>query len=373
MTRTTRLTRRALRYLLIPVLAASLSGCAMGLESLPLPARESVGKGSYSLNAVFSNALNLPAKARVKYNGADIGEVTDIRAHDFSAIVTMRIRPDVPVYAGSAAELRSATPLGDVFVAIKPPTKRATNPTRLVNGDTIGRDSTASGATVEEVLASASLLVNGGTLRRLVTVLNGTGTAVGDKGEKIAAFLRNLNSVLTRLNARSEQLTATLRNTGDLASTLASRQQTLDELIAAAGPATSVVAENVDQISDLTDTVAGITHQLSRFPSIQGTDSRSVIADLNELSRAFNDIAVDPNISVYNSNRMIPIYMKLTHSTAQPTLTDVRQLALGSLPDMNFPGDPARHGPDGTDWHYMVGSLRYQWNLLIDQIYGPNR
>jgi virulence factor Mce-like protein len=372
-TRPARVTRRAVRHLLITVLVLSLSGCAMGLESIPLPARGSVGNDSYSLDAVFSNALNLPAKARVKYNGADIGEVTDIRARDFTAVVTMRIRSDVPVYLGSTAELRSATPLGDVFVAIKPPLTETADPVRLADGDTIGRSSTASGATVEEVLSSASLLVNGGTLRRLVTVLNGTGVAVGDKGDKIAAFLRNLNSVLTRLNSRSEELTETLRATDDLATTLASRQRTLDELIAVAGPATSTVGENVDQVTALTDTVAGITRQLSRFPSIQGTDTRSVVADLNELSRAFNEIAVAPDVSMYTSNRMIPLYMKLTHSTATPTLTDVRQLALGSLPDLNYPGDPARHGPDGTDWHLMVGGLRYQWNLLLDQIYGPNR
>jgi len=46
-------------------------------------------------------------------------------------------------------------------------------------------------------------------------------------------------------------------------------------------------------------------------------------------------------------------------------------VALGSLPDKNWPGDPAFHGPDGTDWHAMVGSLRYQWNLLLSKVYGP--
>ena len=38
------------------------------------------GGQSYALTAVFSDALNLPAKAKVKLYGADIGEVESIRA-----------------------------------------------------------------------------------------------------------------------------------------------------------------------------------------------------------------------------------------------------------------------------------------------------
>src|ERR1700745_4159236 len=91
-------------------------------DPLPLPAPEAGGQ-SYALTAVFANALNLPAKAKVKLNGADIGDVESIRAKDFAAYVTMRIRAGVPLRAGATAELRSATPLGDVFVAIKPDPK----------------------------------------------------------------------------------------------------------------------------------------------------------------------------------------------------------------------------------------------------------
>ncbi|MGL5444309.1 MAG: mammalian cell entry protein, partial [[Mycobacterium] stephanolepidis] len=52
---------------------ALLSGCATnGLASLPLPA-PSAGSGGYSLTALFTNALNLPDRAKVKLAGADVG------------------------------------------------------------------------------------------------------------------------------------------------------------------------------------------------------------------------------------------------------------------------------------------------------------
>src|SRR4026207_1467558 len=102
-----------------PAALLRVAGGGTGLESLPLPA-PGLTANSITVTAVFSNALNLPAKAKVKLNGADIGEVESTHARNFTARVTMRIRSDVPVRVGTTAQLRSATPLGDVFVALKP-------------------------------------------------------------------------------------------------------------------------------------------------------------------------------------------------------------------------------------------------------------
>ena len=73
------------------------------------------------LTAVFSNALNLPASAKVKLAGADVGELESMVARNYTAVTTLRIMDGVRLPKGSTAELRSATPLGDVFVALKPP------------------------------------------------------------------------------------------------------------------------------------------------------------------------------------------------------------------------------------------------------------
>lgn len=366
-------THRAVRSVLAYTAIALLTACATGLESLPLPAHTSTGGSTYSLTAAFGNALNLPAKAKVKLNGADIGEVESIRARDFTAYVTMSIASSVPLYVGSRAELRSATPLGDVFVAIKPNSDEPPNAERLHDGDLIPLDSTSAAATVEEVLTSAALLVNGGAVRRFVNVLNGSGAAVGEQGSSIATLLNESSALLSRLNQRSGQIRTALQNTSELAAALSAQQNTLNAVLEASAPATAVIADNTAQLADLVDTVGRITGQLSRFPSLQGTDTRSLIADINELSRAFNDVAVDPNISLTAMNKLIPIFMKNTNSAALHGSGTFVRLALGNHPDNNYPGDPGFHGPDGTDWHAMVGGFRYQWNILLNQIFGPNR
>lgn len=351
-------------------LTVLLAGCATGLESLPLPAPGQAGD-RITLTAVFANALNLPAKAKVKLNGADIGDVESIRAQDFTARVTMRIGANVPLHAGATAELRSATPLGDVFVAIRPDPRQAPDAPLLRDGDTIALNSTSAAATIEEALSSATLLVNGGAIRRLVSIVNGAGSAVGGRGEKVAALLQHSNTLISRLNARSAQIDGALRSTTDLAAALSARQDTLNEAIAAAGPGISTIRDNTAQLADLADAVARVTRQLNRLPSLRGTDTRSLTADLNRLSALFNDVSLDPDLTLDRFTWIDNLWITSAKGPNLAAVADIAQLALGSLPDKNWPGDPAFHGPDGTDWHALVGSLRYEWNLLLGRIYGP--
>ena len=363
--------RSACLRIVVASVVAVLAGCATGLESLPLPAPGQLGGNAITVTAAFANAMNLPQKAKVKFNGADIGEVESIRTRDFTAYVTMRIDADVALYTGATAQLRSATPLGDIFVAIWPGSEQMPQQRRLRDGDIIALASTTSAAAVEDVLSSAALLVNGGAVDRLVTVVDGAGKAIGGKGAKVAALLHESNALISRLNARSAQIDTALRNTADLAATVAARQQTLDEVITAAVPAMTVIDDNTTQLADLTDGLARITNQLRRFPSMRGTDTRSLIADLNTLSAGLNVSATDPNLNMNTWIRVIAALAKMTSGPDIHAVADIAQLAFGALPDKNYPGDPNFHGADGTDWHAFVGSLRYEWNLLLSKIYGP--
>ncbi|MUL63884.1 mammalian cell entry protein [Mycobacterium sp. CBMA 234] len=351
-----------------------MTGCAAGLDRVPLPSPGSSGP-TYSLNAVFTDALNLPSKAKVRLYGADIGEVQSIEAEDFTAKVSMRIRQDVPLPVGSTAELRSATPLGDVFLQIRPPgdQPRENQGPLLRNGDTIPLASTAAAPTVEELLNSLAMLVNGGAIRALTTDVNGAGRVVGGRGEKLAGLISETNQFLSKMTARSAQLDATLRATSNMAAEVAAHQQSIDTALSAGAPALAVISDNTTRIMDLVDNVARITRQLAKFPSMQGTDTRSVAADVNKLSAAFNDIAMDPNVSLTAFNRLIGLLVKATDSTAVHVKSEITKIAIGALPDKNYAGDPGMHGPDGTDWHLMIGSLRYEWNMLNGRVNGPDR
>ena len=140
--------RRVAVASVVAALSVTTASCATsGISSLPLPA-PGVGSGGYTITAIFSNALNVPADAKVKLAGADVGQMASMVARNYTAVTTLRIMDGVRLPKGSTAELRSATPLGDVFISLRPPADAPSDAPLLQNGDTIGLESTTAAATV---------------------------------------------------------------------------------------------------------------------------------------------------------------------------------------------------------------------------------
>ena len=342
------------------------SGCASeGLAALPLPA-PTVGSGGYMLTAVFANALNLPANAKVKLAGADIGQLESMEARNYTAVTTLRIMDGVQLPRGSTAELRSATPLGDVFVALKPPSPVEPGAELLTDGDTLELESTTAAATVESVLGSAAILVNGGAVRNFTNVINGLGKATGDQGQAFGDLIGKTNRTLGKLNARSDEISSALTETSRLAEQLEAKNAAVSDVLTEAGPATGTLAAHTTQIADLVVQLGDTTELLRRFPSIGGTDTsgRSVISDANEIARAWNDVAQTPDATLFALNRLMPPFIKSTASNAISVRVSIDRLILGSIPDIGFTGDPGLHGPKRYNWEQLVGSIKYTlWRL----------
>lgn len=348
------------------------SGCATeGLASLPLPA-PGVGSGGYTLTAVFSNALNLPANAKVKMAGADVGELESMTARNYTAVTTLRIMDGVQLPRGSTAELRSATPLGDVFVSLRPPAYSDPGTPLLKDGDTIGLESTASAATVESVLSSAAILVNGGAVRNFTNIINGLGKATGDQGQAFGDLISKTNHTLGTLNNRSDQISTALSQTSRLVEQIEAKDDAIGDLLDQAGPATEVLAANTTEIADLVQQVGDTTELLRKFPSIAGTDTsgRSVIADANTVAGAWNDVALAPDATLYALNRLMPPLVKATPSNALSVRASIDRLVLGSIPDIGFTGDPGLHGPKRYNWRQLVGSIKDTLWRLQEKVVG---
>lgn len=341
----------------------------MSLDRVPLPA-PSAGGDTYEISATFANALNLPAKAKVRFSGADVGEVESMAARDYTAVVTMRISSRVQIPSGTKAELRSATPLGDIFVALTPPPGLSEATTPLRPGAVLPLDSTASAASVEDVLSTAALLVNGGAIRNLTRVINGLGHAVGGKGEDLNKFVDESTRLIQSLSVRSNSIKRALTRTGDLSATMADRQASIDAAIEAADPALGAVAENTDRIVDLIAQLNRITLQLAKFPSVRGEESRSMMADLNRLSAGLNEASTAPGASLANFNRMFGPILKTTNSTASNVEIDLADLAVGAFADRYHPADPGSRGPGREDFRNLVGSISYELLMVRNKFWG---
>ncbi|WP_019926368.1 MlaD family protein [Nocardia sp. BMG111209] len=354
------------------LLSGAATGCAVSVDRLPLPAPGPSG-GTYTVTATFANALNLPTKAKVKLNGADVGEVETMTAKDYTAVVTMRIGSGVLLPAGTTAELRSATPLGDVFVAVSPPAHPDPAAGLLHDGANIPLAATTDAASIEEVLARAALLVNGGTIENVTRVLNALGEDVGGRGDKLAALITHTRELLDGLAARADRIREVVATAEQLGATVARQQSSIDAAVAAAGPASAALAANTRGLTDLVGKLAVIATELARFPSVQGTNDHSLMAEVDQLARELNDAAQSPDANLDSLNGIIAPILKILDGTSAHADIDVAQVAIGAAPDPNFPGDPGARPPDQTDWINFIGSLQYNLGRLHDRIAGPGR
>ncbi|MEV0712162.1 MlaD family protein [Nocardia aurea] len=363
------------RYPLLAItfgLVVTTSGCGMGLGDLPLTT-PGVGGDSYTIHASFANALNLPTKAKVRLAGADVGEVSDMSVSDYTASVTMRIREGVTLPIGTRAELRTATPLGDVYVALAAPADAAPATAAMRDGDTILIPATSAAATVEELLTTASLLVNGGAIRNLTSVVNGLGRSVGDRGDHLGALLDQSTAMVGSLAARSEDIRVALAETNRLVAELAAQRGVIDEFVGAAGPALGTVDGSSQQALALVRQVENLSTQLAKFPVVQGGETGGLIANLDELAEQLNNAATSPDASLAAMNAMLPTILKLTSGTSAHGNVDLADFAVGALPDVNHSADPGNRLPDVSDWQALVGTLTYTLLKLRDRVFGAGR
>ncbi|WP_442943238.1 MCE family protein [Nocardia sp. NBC_00565] len=347
--------------------ACSATACSVSLDKLPLPA-PGIGGDSYSLTATFANALNLPAKAKVRLNGADIGEVESMQSQNYTAVVMMRIKSVVRLPMGTTAELRSATPMGDVFVALTPPAHPDPAAPDLGDGARIPLESTSAAATIEEVLTRAALFVNGGAIENFTSLANSLGAAVGGRGDRLAEMIEQTKQLVNNLAARSDRIREILAATGDLSATMAARHADVSDALAAAGPALQVIGDNTSSMVDLIGQVNRITQQIARFPSVNGTNDRSLMEAVNKLADGTNASANNPDSNLNALLGIFPLIMKVTSASSAHVNADIVRLAIGALPDPHTPADSGARLPDATDWVNFVGSLEYTLNRLKNRV-----
>lgn len=268
----------------LTAMALVMSGCSLlpslTVEDIPLPAPGGIGDG-YSVNAVFDNALNLPTRAKVKLNGTDVGQVTDIVAQDYKAHVRMEVSTSIQLPKGTGAELRQATPLGDVFVALLIPPGNAAS--YIGDGGTLDGPRSAA-ATVEDLLVSAAAIVDGGSLGSLQTVLTELSNAVSGDSTELSGAIRGFTTAITRFNANAGQVDRAMANTRVLTGQLEAGRAQMVAVIAKLPAAIDVINGQMSTILTTLDKTNKVTAATNDFLA---TNKQNTIDLLDSLSTAF--------------------------------------------------------------------------------------
>lgn len=358
--------RRAAMALTTTATVAMLTGCGLTVESLPLPKPGASGD-TYTLRAVFENALNLPDQAKVKIGGSDVGVVSDISTKNFQAIVDMQIRSDIELPEGTTAELRQATPLGDVFVAVSKPVTEPGTP-MLQDGDTLPIEMTSAGATVEELLISVSMLFNGGGIASLTRIGAELDSIVGGRGDQLAHLITEMTGVVGSLNDNSARIDAVLGEFGALSTTLETRRAELGQVADSLPGMIGAIAENNRALGDLLQRVSVTSAALGDYANTSGDDLAALLDNLSNLMDALAATGDNFGFAMDQLHAVAPKVDASFRGKSLAVFATVTNLDIGLLTD-----PPNSKLPDQADLNDFVGSFIQVLQVVQSRVNGAPR
>ncbi|KAA0019439.1 MCE family protein [Antrihabitans cavernicola] len=349
--------------LVAAAVVATASGCSVTVDKLPLP-KPSVQGESYKLHAVFENALNLPAQAKVKIGGSDVGMVTDITTENFQADVSMDIRKDVELPEGTTAELRQATPLGDVFVAMSMPPKTP-GVALLKDGATLGLDKTSAGATVEDILVSVSMLVNGGGLNQLSRIVTELDSAVAGRGPQLGHLVVELTNTIGSLNQRTAEIDGVLKQFDTVTATLNQRHAELGQVADSLPPMIGTLAENNRAIGDVLGKISTASAALGDFADTSSGELQGMLDNVSTLMGSLTQAGDNLGGTLDALHNLSPGVLATLRGNSLAVSATLSYLAIG---------DPSgSHLPNGSDVNAFVGSLAEVLQRLQARVTGGTR
>ena len=301
--------------------AAVLAGCSSsngysGIYSIPLPGGASLGAHPYQVTAQFSDVADLVPQAAVMVNDVAVGRVTKIYlpGRSWTADVQMLVNGGVRLPANAIAEVTQSSLLGEQYVALSRP-PGVTPVGRLANHALIPLSRTTANATVEEVLGALSLLLNGGGIDQVHTIVTQLDAALTGNAPQIRELLVQIRTTLTNLDAHKEAIFTALSGLKKLSATLAARDRQLGSALDNLTPGLRVLADQRQQLVALLDSL----NRLSGIAvSTINASQADVVADLRELAPTLRELA--------DAGQNLPLALQvlLTYPFTNQVLGDVK-------------------------------------------------
>ncbi|MDP7738425.1 MlaD family protein [Mycobacterium paragordonae] len=220
-----------IRRWLVAALVASaclVSGCSLDPARLPVPGAY-VPIGKYSIKIEFSSVLNLPARAKVDLGGVQVGVLDRVQLVGSTAVAYVDVNDSVKLPQNTRAELRQATVLGDIYIALLPAENPA--PSHLHDGDTIPLRNTVPADNVEDILRSVSTLVSGGSLSTLEESVANFNNAFSKDPAELDRMRQKLAGMLRDLAANQDRIDEILTSTERVSNGLLAETGAFDRLI----------------------------------------------------------------------------------------------------------------------------------------------
>jgi phospholipid/cholesterol/gamma-HCH transport system substrate-binding protein len=259
------------------------SGCSFTAEDL---ARANNNRGGgYIIKVSVPDALNLPDGAPVRIGGVSIGKVHAVKAQNYEAIVSLQINDDTVITDAAHARLRYTTALGEMYVQIEP----SDQGTKLADGQMLAPDQTQTAPSVEDALASASLLINGGGLGSIQTIVDELNTALEGRIPTTHALISKLDTFLGTVTQSQRQIDRILNALAASSTTLNQRESTINKALTEIRPAAKTLAENTDDLVALLKQADKLGHTAKRIVDTNRDDVALIVKELGPVLAEVNN------------------------------------------------------------------------------------
>ena len=282
---------RSLPALLL-TLAIALSGCGAhgfsGLYSTPLPGGADLGENPYHVTVQFHDVLDLVPQAAVKVNDVAVGKVQaiDLAADDRTALVRLAVNPRVRLPANASARLRQSSLLGEKFVELTEPPAGATG--RLREGSVVPIDRTNRNPEIEEVLGALSLLLNGGDVGKVQTIVGELNAALSGNEAQVRSVLEQTRQLTADLDAQKENIVHALDALNRASATFSAQRNDIAHTLDHMQPGIRVLNQQRDQLVQM----LGAMNRLSGVAvDTVGRSKQDLVADLRALDPTLRRLA----------------------------------------------------------------------------------
>ncbi len=243
--------------------------------------------------AVFENASMIEKGDDVRVAGLAVGEIREVRIYQRNqALVTFRVKSDVPMTVNSGAEVRFLNLVGDRYMAL---TQGKSGGERLKAGGTIPMAQTTPSLNLTELFngfqplfqALTPVEVNNLSLN-LIKVLQG-------EGGTVQSLLKHTASLTNDLADRDQLVGDVIVNLSTMLKTVDDRHEQLNDLILQLRGWMGQLANDRQAIGASLGNLSGLTEQLATLL----TQSRPLLKkDIAQLRRIMVTLNKAPNQDV---------------------------------------------------------------------------
>lgn len=278
--------RTRLIHTAVPVvLCLALTGCSFdGVQSVTLPGGKGTGDDALKVTIDIPDVGTLTPNAEVKVDNVAVGTVTDLRVVDWHAQAEVSLEDDVVLPADATARVGVNSLLGSSFIELAAPEAGGTG--TLESGAHIPLDRSASYAATEQVLASASVVLNGGGLEQLATITKELDNAFSGNDLAVRDLLPRVESFVGALNAQRGDIVSAIENVDRLAARLAGGRSTIARALDELGPALKALSEERPDLTRAFDALRQLGDVSRPLIEAARTDLTSNLRDLVPALRA---------------------------------------------------------------------------------------